>query len=489
MSQAKRVGRNVVITLLTQLVSWGLTFTVTLFVPRYLNDTGLGLLTLAGSIAVILGVLVSLGTNTVLVKEIARNPTRLGSLVVTAVTLRLGIGLALLAGSWFFFRAIGYSDLQWHIVMFAIVAMIVAQSAEVLTSALQGLEDFPRQNAIALSEKFLSSLAAIALVFLKGPIWAFVAVGIFSSSFTFLLSAFAIRMHLRASQERLSLRVDRATCLYLFQAGMPFFTSALFVAIYGRSDALLLSELSSVAAIGWYDLAMRLAGSTMFIPVTVCTTMLPLLTRVYHDNTEQFHQIAQRLFKLMILCVLPIATIFLLAPGRILVLLHYPEKFNNSIPVLSIAGVAIILLFLSQAAGTILIASDRQKVLGKISATATLIGIPLCAACIYASEKMIGNGAVGAVISDVVTEVYLLTAYLLAMPKGVVTREGVLVLARAFIASVPLALLFYFAQGNAVFYLLGVGLLLYVVLCKALHCFAQDDIKLLRSMFAKKVAA
>ena len=77
-----RVARNIVATLATQLISWGLTFAVTLYLPRYVGDAGLGKLAFAASFMAIFGVIVPLGTGTLLVKEIARDRSRTGELLV-----------------------------------------------------------------------------------------------------------------------------------------------------------------------------------------------------------------------------------------------------------------------------------------------------------------------------------------------------------------------------------------------------------------------
>ena len=100
MSRSRLVARNVLVTLATQILSWGLSFLVTLYLPRYVGSGGLGALTLAGSFAGIFSIGVGLGTSTVLTRDIARDPDRVGELTLAALALRLPLGLVAVSLAW-----------------------------------------------------------------------------------------------------------------------------------------------------------------------------------------------------------------------------------------------------------------------------------------------------------------------------------------------------------------------------------------------------
>ena len=258
MSRSRLVARNVVVTLATQLLSWGMTFVVTLYLPRYLGDTGLGAITLAGSFAVVFSLMVSLGTSTVLIKGIARDRARTGELVLAALAVRLPLAVFAVGLGGLATGALRYHhDLQ-VLIWIALAAMAFGQVNDVLGSALRGLEEIPRQNAAALLEKVVSSVLTVALVLHRAPLWTFVAVGMVGSLVAFAILLSAIRPHLTWRE-----RPAWGPVRDLVGAGLPFLTTAVFIAIYGQCDAILLSKMSSVAAIGWYGLAKRLGGTTM----------------------------------------------------------------------------------------------------------------------------------------------------------------------------------------------------------------------------------
>src|SRR4051812_23138777 len=125
MSRSQLVARNVFVTLVTQLVSWALTFAVTMYLPRYVGDAGLGKLAFAGSLVGIFGVFVPLGTSTVLIKEIARDRSRTGELLLAAVLLRIPLGLAITALAVVTVHALGYPEVTRTLVVVAAMGMVI----------------------------------------------------------------------------------------------------------------------------------------------------------------------------------------------------------------------------------------------------------------------------------------------------------------------------------------------------------------------------
>src|SRR5262245_26783449 len=97
MNGSRLVVRNVVVTLGTQLVTWALSFLVTLYLPPYAGDAGLGKLAFAASFVAIFAAVAPIGTSIVLMKEIARERGRAGELLAAAICLRVPVGLTLAA--------------------------------------------------------------------------------------------------------------------------------------------------------------------------------------------------------------------------------------------------------------------------------------------------------------------------------------------------------------------------------------------------------
>ncbi|MBC7806700.1 MAG: oligosaccharide flippase family protein [Akkermansiaceae bacterium] len=411
-----KFGRNVGSTLLTQALTWTMAMGVTFFLPGYLGEKNLGVLTLAAGFAGTLSVFVNFGTSTVLVREIARTPERVGELVRAALILRLTLGLLVLslgAGVTFL---LGYADNVRLVIIIALISSVAGHITEPFQSALRGLEEFPKQNAAVLAEKIVFSACTVGLVYVKAPLWSFVAVYLFGTAIS---AAFAWRKLLPFLQAKKEIAIGPppmsryAECRNLAVAGLPFLSSMVFVSIYGDgSSALLMSKLSTLEAIGWFGLAKRFAGAAQMVPVAVAGAMLPILTRLYHSgDRDGYAQMVRSMICVLLACLVPLSLVLIVFPEILLHLLHYPEGFAGSVPVLRLTGCVLVLWFAQQAVGTALVAAGKQAIFGKVTAVAALLAFPVCGVCIWAGERFMRNGAFGAMAADAILEIFLLSCY------------------------------------------------------------------------------
>jgi len=484
-SRSRLVARNVLATLASQLLSWGMSFVLTVYLTRYVGAHGLGLLTLAGSFAGVFAIAMTLGTSTVLTRDIARDTTRTADLTLAALAMRLPIGLLSIGAGWAVACALGYGPSVRLLLVVALAAMLVGMLNDALGSALRGLQEIPRQNAAALADKAVMSVLVVLLIRGHAPLWMLAGAGGVSACVALLVNASAFGPYWKSMQWP-----SAVTIRALARQGVPFLTTAIFVAVYGNCDALLMSKLSSFEAIGWYGLAKRLGGTALFLPVALTSAMLPALSRVFHEERRAFEGAAQRMFNFMVICAVPFAAVLVMAPGRIIALVvGHKAGFAPAAPVLMILGAAIILWFVSQAAVTVLIASDRQAALSRITAVSALICVPVTGTLIFVTQHALHNGAIGAVLGDVLIEAYMVTAYLRALPTGSVSGGSFGTLARAAAAALPLVGLFYLVHDRQGLLLLVPGLLLYIPLCWLLRCLHPSDVQMVRQIWKGRVGA
>jgi O-antigen/teichoic acid export membrane protein len=475
------VARNVTATMISQIISWALTFLVTIFVPRYLGDNGYGLITLAGTFSSFLGTFADIGTGTFLAVEIARDRSRIGELVTSALALRvpLALGMAVVGvgAAWL----LHYNLLTIELIAIGLGVLVLSQFTTVVNTALYGMERIRAQSVIGVLDKLLVSVIMIALALCHAPLWEFVAVGGFTTFVSLATNVYFFRDYLH------TLRGPRiATMRYLAVGGLPFITTTIFNSVYIKADILLLSKMASVAAIGWYGLASKLAGTCMMIPANLCTAMMPTATRVYHEDQGAFGPAVRRTFNLTLIFVVPFSAILLLAPAQILQLLHFPAGFMHAAPVLQVWGFSLILYYLSQVASMALKASDRQWTFSRVTGIAAGFSIPLTAVCIYVAQRFFANGAVGASISDALAEIFITTAYLRALPEGIFNLSSLAVLGKALVAALPaIAVLHFFVHNRYdLIWLVPAGLV-YLPLCWAMRCLHPRDVEMLKQMLRR----
>lgn len=482
------VARNVAVTLGTQLLSWGLTFVVTLSLPRYVGDVGLGKMAFAASLAALFGTVVPLGTSTVLVREIARDRSRTGELLLAAVLLRVPLSLlmmGLLIGTVSVLHVVSpahYSTLTQTLVIIASLGMITLSLNDALASALQGQEKLTWQNIAALSEKFLSSALLILLILWKQPIWMLASVGLFTTLVSLGINLSAFRPLLPTL-----CRPSWNTMRTLVLAGLPFFAMGVFRMLYNQIDVPLLGFFTDDRTVGWYNIAVRLLGSTLFIPVALATALLPSLTRMHTESPERFIGALRRTMTLVILCAMPIAVPLIVLPRKILLgFLHYPIEFAHSAPILAIYGVGVLLWYTSQITGTGLVVLDRQREMCRISIIALILTVGGCLLLIPLANHLCHNGGIGAALTDVGVEVYMNIAFLLALPRRTFDAGTLKVFGRSLAAVAPMAVLMLLLHGAFQWLGAAVGVGIYAALCYALGCLSRRDLQTLRQAFASR---
>lgn len=481
-AQKHRVGRNVLVTLATQLISWGLTFAVTLYLPRYVGDSGLGQLTFAASFAAIFGVVVPLGTSTLLVKEIARDQSRTGELLMASLVMRIPLSILMTGIAVLLASLLGYSGLMHTLILVAALGMIVGTVNDALGAALQGQENLMRQNVGVLINKFLVSVFTIFLILRHAPLWALAAIGIWTGLLSFLVNASAFRVLLP------TLRIPRLeTMKNLVLAGVPFMGWSVFQTLYGQTDPIVLKFVANDQTVGWYAAAFRLVCTTLFLPTALTTALLPTLSRLHHESQTEFRQLVRRMLGLIMLCGIPISLVLILLPECLVSLLHYPAGFQHSIPVLRVGGVGVLLWFAGSALGTAIIASDGQSRMLRVSMMSCLLGIPGCFVCSFVGHHVWHNGAVGAILSDVLLEMYLIWTYLRLLPQGTFDADSLRGIGRCAVASLPMAaLLAFLASSGWGLWSLLPCVFVYTGMCFVLGCLKPQDLAMARQAFARK---
>ncbi len=485
MSKVHLVARSVAATFVTQIISWILTFAVMLYLPRYVGAVGLGKLAFAGSFVALFSVIVPLGTSTVLVRDIARDRSRTGELLLSALLIRVPLALVMTLVAIVAVRLLGYPGITRTLVALMALGMIVNTLNDALAAALQGQEKLPRQSVAVLVEKFLSSGLTIGLVLAHQPLWTLAAVGLFTTSVSLLvnLTAFAPLFP--------TLRLPpKTTVRYIAGAGLPFVGWVLFQTLYGQSDPIVLSLLTNDQTVGWYAAAFRLIGTTLILPGALTTALFPTLARLYKEDLEAFQQLARRMLSLVLLCGAPIAVLCICQPDRLIALMHYPKEFAGSIPVLRVGGISVFLYFAASVLSVTVTASDRQGKMMRVSAIAAAIGIPACFAGSYLGHHYWHNGAVGAIWSDVLLEFYLIQAYLRMIPAQTFNRESFWIIVRCLIAALPVAgLLALTKHSPAGLWVFLPCIPLYLVMCYLLRCLDPQYLVMARNILKRPAKA
>jgi O-antigen/teichoic acid export membrane protein len=234
--------------------------------------------------------------------------------------------------------------------------------------------------------------------------------------------------------------------------GVPFFLWGAILLVYGSIDIVMLQTMTNSDVVGWYGLAYRWVGIPVVVPGIIAAVMLPSLSSLALVDTSQYTRLVNRAIQIVMFAALPMAAGIALVTGNIIHLLHYPPGFGHSVLLTQILAVHIPIVAMDMMLAIALTAKDRQKawlVVGCVAAVfnplLNLIAIPL-------TTHRFGDGAIGASVVTVATELVMMIGAIILRPAGVLDRPTVSFILRCagataimipavlFAAGLPLAL-------------------------------------------------
>ncbi len=475
------IAKNAGALLGSQLVTWALTLALTLVLPRYVGPSGVGEIQIAQSIWMVLGVLIAFGMDILLVKAIARDPARAGSLVGSSFALRGGLFLLSCLAAALYLGLHQFPPAITALVVLCGVAQLFNQFASASAAALQGLELMGAVSLATIVSKVVNTGLGIAVLMLGYGVYGVAFVGILSVLALFLIQFVALRratgIRLRAGEPPLG----------LLRAGSPYLFSGLTLALYSQIDVLIISTLVNTTVVGWYSAALLLFGTLQFVPVALTTSVFPALTRTAKSDPARAAALLRRSFDLMLLISVPTG-LGLLVVGQPLMVLLYGPEFAPGGAVLAVLGLVVPMTYLNILLGRFLIAADRQVTWTLVMIGATLVTVPLDLWLVPLCQRLYGNGALGGALSFVIAELGMTLAGLALLPRGALGRANALTALRTVVAGTLMAAACWWFREMFLAVPVLVGAAVYSALALLLRAVPPADLALVRDLARRTFA-
>ncbi len=455
-----RVARNLGALAGGQLVTWTMTLVWVLIVPKALGPSGLGILVSAQSVSGVLTIVLGLGTRVYLVREMVIDPQEGPQLLGTAIVVRLILApvVGLAAVVW---ARIAHDGHEATVVLYLITAMtVLTLLAEPMQAGFQALERMKYLAYGDIINKTAQSLIGIALVIVGLRTVAIAANMAIVAGVVVVLYALWLRPFLR-----IDIRTNTRRVTSMARQSLAFWSFGLFGFFYFWIDTILLSLMTRSQVVGWYGATTQIFQTLMFLPVLVSTAWLPRLVSAFSHSREHLIKTARAPIEFILVMSIPIAaTTAMAAP----MLIHavYGAKFAKAIPVLVVLAFCIPPIFMNIMLSQVLLAEKRQAVWAAVMAGAAVFNPLLNLVLIPLTETRYHNGAIGAAVSLVLTELVMDIAGFMLVGRHVfdrgAARRCVLVLTASagmwgvFIALRPLGTLTSFALAGATLVLLAV---------------------------------
>ena len=399
-----KMGRNFRFLASSQLITWTMTLLWTLVVPRALGPANLGTIMTAWAVTGILGVILGLGTRNYLVRESVTKPDAAPQLIGTALVLRVVLSPLIFGAALVYGQIDGWDHDAMIVLILAAAATVFVQIAEPLQAGFQSTE---RMEYLAYSDIISKSgqgLVGIVVVLIGFGTIGVTACWALMTGLVVLLDLYWLR-----GVVRLDLRTNVRRMVALAKASVPYWAFGLFFMIYLWIDFVMLSLLTTDQVVGWYSVPTRLFQTLMFLPVVVATAWLPHFVRGFEKGDDKLKDAARQPVELVLLLSLPIAALTVAAADPAIHLL-YGDAYANSVPVMAILGLCIPPMYMNIMLSQVLIAMNRQVTWTWVMAVTTIINPLFNLGLIPYTQHHYDNGAIGAAISLLLTEIIVVAA-------------------------------------------------------------------------------
>jgi O-antigen/teichoic acid export membrane protein len=267
-------------------------------IARYLGPDQFGLISYAIALVALFSTLSTLGLDSIVIRDIVRQPEAKNALLGTAFTLKWiasGFTWLLVVGVVFLLRP-GDSLTHWLVGITA--AGILFQAFDTIDLWFQSQVQ-TKYTVFAKTTAFITlSLVKVGLIHVHAPVIAFA----WTSFLEAVLGALGLIVTYGLSGAFITTwRSHGALAKRLLQDSYPMILSGLVIMVYMRIDQLMLAEKVGNQAVGIYSAAVKLAEAWYFIPTVIVSSTFPSIVQAKQLSEAMFEQRLQRLYQLMAL--------------------------------------------------------------------------------------------------------------------------------------------------------------------------------------------
>jgi O-antigen/teichoic acid export membrane protein len=364
----QRAANDIVMQVVVRIANLALGVVVTALVVRTLGKAGYGQWS---TIFVVIGLIAyfsNFGMEEVALREAAREPDREHEWIGSVMLLRIGVLAPVMLAS---LIAI-YVLHQSHQMLIAGAILILAMPFGGI-GALSLLFRLRVDNRVPMIVLTLRSvLWGAAVVFIHfdggGMIALAVAMAVTNSVGSVVQTVAAMRLVERWP------RPTRAQLGPLVRAGLPLGISGALIISYARIDQVIVFTIVGSKAAGLYGAVYNVLDQSHFVPISVLTTLAPVLAASWPGDRERLIRTARLTAELLAIGSFG-ALAFAIAAAEPVVRLIFGAEFVAAAPALPVLGAAFIFICFGYLNGNLLLVLGLQNRLLRISLLALAVNL------------------------------------------------------------------------------------------------------------------
>jgi len=354
-----KVVRNSTYLTIAYIIQKLLSFVYFVFYSRALDAENTGTYIFALSFATIFGIIVDLGLNPVLVREVARAPESAQKYLSNVLGIKGILALVGYGGMILISRLLGHSVITQELLLFTGLVMVVESFSLSLYGVFRGLQNFKYEaTGTIIHQVVLIGVGVIGLT-LRPDLFILAIAVVLGASANFLYAGWNIIRKLKLT---LVPRIKKVEARFLLRTAAPFFLTGIFTKIYAYVDIVMLGQMTNTTFVGWYSVAYKLTYAIQFLPIAVSNSVYPALSEAYVNSKDKLRALYEQSVYFMFSLSLPIAVAVSYLAEPIITHPRLWPTFSESVPALQISVLGLPFIFINLLSATLLNATNRQKI-------------------------------------------------------------------------------------------------------------------------------
>lgn len=268
---------------------------MSILVARYLGPEKYGMLSYAVAFVGLFSVLSSLGQQSIVVKELAKQPEHRDEILGTSAVLSIG-GTMIMVGVLIMASLAIHQNHMTRILITIVLIGYIFQIPAVIIWYFQA-EVLSRYTVLSqMVQLAISAFIKLMLIWMHAPLVMFALVTVVDA--IVLMSALAWIYSSRVgSFFSWSLSVARAK--ELLNQSWPLLLSGAAVMVQARIDQVMLGAMLGNSVVGQYSVAMKMIEAFGFIPVVICNSIAPEVTKWKSSGEQNYYHGLINLYRMM----------------------------------------------------------------------------------------------------------------------------------------------------------------------------------------------
>jgi len=315
---------------------------VGIWIARSLGPDQYGLFNYVLAFLAIFSGIVKLGLDGVVVRELVNQPAHQSIYLGTAFWLKVIMAVTVIGFLAAMLPIVPIEEkTKWLI--FIVGAGLIFNGFEVIEFYFESKVQAKVISICKVVQLTISSIFKVGLVVVDADLIWFVLVCVIDAGSLAAAYTLAYKINVRSTfMNEFNFFVAKK----LIKSSFPMMLSTILIAVYMKSDIIIISQLLDDHSVGLYSAGIRLVESVFFVPMVISSSIFPAILNAKKRGDQAFYKALQGIYTFMTWLAILVSIIFMTQNGFLISIL-FGEEYQRSSAVLFVYSLVLMPLFVS----------------------------------------------------------------------------------------------------------------------------------------------